>query len=255
MLRVIILEDEAPLAKGLGVNLKKLRPDIEILAVASDVTQAVDALRTYPDIDLVFADIRLGDGYSFDVFDAVETNAMIVFTTAYDEYALKAFDYECIDYLLKPYALKDIEDALNKYERRLPSTHVPDSRRVAARLFAGDAAYRARLELERIDSSVVVETADICYVKYDFGNVKVFCRDGRSGTTAHSLTRLAVELDPSVFLKVSRTHIVNMGEVAMIKPTLRRNKTLVLKKPYEDVEISVTAEMLRELRQKLELLK
>lgn len=252
-MKVVIIEDEVPLAEGLASSLRKLRPDIDIVSIASNVQQAVKAVGDFPDIDIIFADIRLGDGYSFDVFDAVETTAMIVFTTAYDEYALKAFDYECIDYLLKPYDLKDIKDALDRYERRMPTTQVPDSRRVAEQLFSGDVAFRSRLELDRVDSTIVVESKDICYVKYDFGNVKVFCRDGVSAITPLSLTRLAAELDPAVFVKVSRTHIVNMGEIAIIKPTLRRNKTLVLKKPYEDVEITVTAEVLRELRRKMEL--
>ena len=174
-------------------------------------------------------------------------------TTAYDEYALKAFDYDCIDYLLKPYDLKDLEDALGRYEKRMPSTHVDDSRRVASRLFAGHKTFRSRLELNRIDSTIIVDTQDICYVEYDLGNVKVFCRNGMYGTTPLSLTRLAAELDPSRFIKVSRTHIVNLEEILMIKPTLRRNKTLVLKEPYENVNITVTSEMIRELRQRMDV--
>ena len=71
MLRVIIIEDEAPLAAGLASSLRKLRPDIQIEATAAGVQEAVDAIRRHPDIDLVFADICLGDGYSFDVFDQV----------------------------------------------------------------------------------------------------------------------------------------------------------------------------------------
>lgn len=174
-------------------------------------------------------------------------------TTAYDEYALKAFDYDCIDYLLKPYDLQDIEDALGGYEKRMPSTHVDDFRRVASRLFAGHKTFRSRLELNRIDSTIIVDTQDICYVEYDLGNVKVFCRNGMYGTTPLSLTRLAAELDPSRFIKVSRTHIVNLAEVMMIKPTLRRSKTLVLKEPYGNVHITVTSEMIRELRQRMDL--
>lgn len=253
MLKVIIIEDETPLAEGLAASLRKLRPDLEVVATAADVQEAVEAIDRHPEIDLIFADIRLGDGYSFDVFDKVQTGAMIVFTTAYDEYALKAFDYDCIDYLLKPIDLKDLEDALKRYEKRAPSTHVADSRRVAAQLFSGEKAFRSRLKLDRVDSTVIIDTQDICYVEYDLGNVKVFCRNGMSGTTALSLTKLAAELDPARFIKVSRTHIVNLEEVLMIKPTLRRNKTLVLKEPYGNVSITVTSEMIRELKQRMDL--
>ena len=253
MLRVIIIEDEAPLAAGLAASLRKLRPDIQIVATAADVQQAVDAIQGHLDIDLVFADIRLGDGYSFDVFDKVRTDAMIVFTTAYDEYALKAFDYDCIDYLLKPYDFKDLEDALGRYEKRMPSTHVDDSRRIASQLFSGNKAFRSRLKLDRVDSTIIIATQDICYVEYDLGNVKVFCRNGLYGTTPLSLTKLAEELDPAIFLKVSRTHIVNLGEIMMIKPTLRRSKTLSLKEPYDNVNITVTSEMIREVKLRMKL--
>lgn len=253
MLKVIIIEDETPLAEGLAASLRKLRPDLEIAATAADVQESVDAIKRHPDIDLVFADIRLGDGYSFEVFDKVQTNAMIVFTTAYDEYALKAFDYDCIDYLLKPIDPKDLEDALERYEKRAPVTHVADSRRIASRLYSGDKAFRSRLKLDRVDSTVIVDTRDICYVEYDLGNVKVFCRNGMYGTTTLSLTKLAAELDPAQFIKISRTYIINLEEVLMIKPTLRRSKTLVLKEPYGDVSITVTSEMIRELKQRMDL--
>ena len=253
MLKVIIIEDETPLAEGLAASLRKLRPDLEIAATAADVQESVDAIKRHPDIDLVFADIRLGDGYSFEVFDKVQTNAMIVFTTAYDEYALKAFDYDCIDYLLKPIDPKDLEDALERYEKRAPVTHVADSRRIASRLHSGDQSFRSRLKLDRVDSTVIVDTRDICYVEYDLGNVKVFCRNGMYGTTTLSLTKLAAELDPAQFIKISRTYIINLEEVLMIKPTLRRSKTLVLKEPYGDVSITVTSEMIRELKQRMDL--
>ena len=253
MLKVIIIEDETPLAEGLAASLRKLRPDLEIAATAADVQESVDAIKRHPDIDLVFADIRLGDGYSFEVFDKVQTNAMIVFTTASDEYALKAFDYDCIDYLLKPIDPKDLEDALERYEKRAPVTHVADSRRIASRLYSGDKAFRSRLKLDRVDSTVIVDTRDICYVEYDLGNVKVFCRNGMYGTTTLSLTKLAAELDPAQFIKISRTYIINLEEVLMIKPTLRRSKTLVLKEPYGDVSITVTSEMIRELKQRMDL--
>ena len=90
-------------------------------------------------------------------------------------------------------------------------------------------------------------------MEYDLGNVKVFCRNRIYGTTPLSLTKLAAELDPAQFIKVSRTHIVNLAEVMMIKPTLRRNKTLVLKEPYENVNITVTSEMIQELKQRMDL--
>lgn len=252
-MKVIIIEDEITLATGLAATLKQLRPGIEISAIAPDTVSAIEAVRSNQDAELIFADIRLEDGYSFDVFDTVETDAMIIFTTAYDEYALRAFDYECIDYILKPYRKDDLEDALRRYERRQIHTGVEDSRRVSEGLQNASSPFRNRIELDRIDSTIIVDTTDICYAEYDLGSVHVYCKDKGSGTTTLSLTNLAAELDPDVFMKISRVHIVNVNEVASILPTLRRNKILTLRAPYENVRLELTAEMLRELKKKMNL--
>lgn len=129
---------------------------------------------------------------------------MIVFTTAYDEYALKAFDYECIDYILKPYDIKDIEDALTRYERRTAWTGIEESRMISDMLSCKRISYRERIELFRSDSTIIVDVDDICYIEYDFGIVKVFCRDRTSAMTNLTVSRLASELDPNCFIQVSR---------------------------------------------------
>lgn len=157
-MKVIIIEDEVSLASGLAICLKKLRPEIEILAVAPDTVSAAKAIAGNPDVDIIFADIRLEDGYSFSVFDKVDTSAMIVFTTAYDEYAVKSFDYECIDYLLKPYDSKDLEDALSKYERRASRYGIKETGMISERLSMDGCRYRKRLEILRADSSIIVNT-------------------------------------------------------------------------------------------------
>lgn len=252
-MKAIIIEDEATLASGLATSLKQLRPEIEISAIAPDTVSAIESVRSNPDVDLIFADIRLGDGYSFDVFDAVDTEAMIIFTTAYDEYALKAFDYECIDYLLKPYSKDDLEDALRRYEKRMTRTGAADAKRVAERLQDSNSAYRSKIELDRVDSTVIVDVDDICFAEYDLGSVHIHCRNKVNGTTTLSLSSLAAELDPSIFMKVSRVHIVNVNEIASILPTLRRNKILTLKEPYSAARLEVTAEMLRELKKRMSL--
>lgn len=252
-MRVIIIEDEPTLASVLASILRQVRPDVEIKAVVPDTVSAIDAIRSNPDINLIFADIRLEDGYSFDVFDAVDTDAMIIFTTAYDEYALKAFDYDCIDYILKPYRKEDLEDALRRFEKRMPHTGVADSRRIADHALGRGKEFRSRIMLDRVSSTLIVDVNDICYAEYDLGSVHVYCRNKVSGTTNLSLTNLAAELDPDIFMKVSRVHIVNVKEVAAIQPTLRRSKIISLRSPYEDARVEVTAEMLRELKRKMDL--
>lgn len=250
-MKALIIEDEAPLAERLRALLTSLRPDWEILGPAADTRSATSEIRSHPDLDLIFADIRLEDGYSFEVFDAVSTDALIVFTTAYDEYALRAFDYNCIDYLLKPFGKQDLQDALDKIERRAVRTDVKQARAAAAQIGSGRPLYRKRLEMNRGDSTVIIEVDDLVYAEYDLGMVRLWCRDGASGVAGHSLTALQEELDPDVFMRVSRNELVRFSEVGRIRATLGRNKILNLKPPFDQKEIIITAPVVRALRERL----
>lgn len=250
-MKVLIIEDEAPLAERLRALLAGLRPDWEILGPAANTRSAAAAIRSNPDLDLIFADIRLEDGYSFEVFDTVSTDALIVFTTAYDEYALRAFDYNCIDYLLKPFGKQDLQDALDKIERRAVRTDVLQARAASALISSGQPLYRKRLEMNRGDSTVIIEVDDLVYAEYDLGMVRLWCRDGASGVAGHSLTALQEELDPDVFMRVSRNELVRLSEVGRIRATLGRNKILNLKPPFDQKEIIITAPVVKALRERL----
>ena len=118
-MKVWIIEDEKALSTALSQQLIRLRPDITIEGISTNIEDSIDAIRAYRDIDIIFADIKIDDGDSFSVFDEVETDAMVVFTTAYDEYALRAFDYNCADYLLKPISDEALEKTLEKCEKHL----------------------------------------------------------------------------------------------------------------------------------------
>lgn len=250
-MKVLIIEDEKPLAQGLQSILENCGREIEVTGIAANISDAVKLINSCPNLELIFADIRLEDGYSFDVFSKIITNALIVFTTAYEEYALKAFDYDCIDYVMKPYDRTDIESALDKYERRILHTGIEDARRAMSNLNGSQVQYRQRIELNRAESTRIIETNDICYIEYELGNTRVFCKDGFSGYMDRSLSRLYEELDPDVFFKVSRKHIVNMSQVDRICPTLKRNKLIQLKAPYQNVQIEAVMESIKALKSKL----
>lgn len=247
-MKVLIIEDEMALSSALARSLVKLRPDIEIAGISDMVDDSIELIRKNPDLDVIFADIRLSDGYCFDIFDNAETEAMIVFTTAYDEYVLKAFEYDCIDYLMKPYGRHDLEDALRKAEKRLLRTHLAEARAVSGAMFANAAQYRRKMELQRHDSIILVDVTEICYIHYDLGAVRVYCSNNQNGFVDISLTKLIQELDPGIFFRASRQHIVNVHSVRKIRPTLGRNKLVGLKPPYENVTIEVTNETAKAVR-------
>ena len=117
MMKALIIEDETAAARNLAAILRQTAPDVEIVATLESVAESIDWLRTNPQPDLLFMDIHLADGDSFRIFDAVEITAPVIFTTAYDQYALEAFKVNSIDYLLKPINEADVRRALTKLER------------------------------------------------------------------------------------------------------------------------------------------
>ena len=114
-MKIIIIEDEKLTAKDLAKTIKGIDSDIEIIALLHSVEEAVDFLMTKPTLDLIFSDIELGDGLSFEIFEKVNNSTPIIFCTAYNEYALQAFKTVGIDYLLKPFSKNTVEKALEKY--------------------------------------------------------------------------------------------------------------------------------------------
>ena len=116
-MKTLIIEDETAAARNLEAILADIEPDAEVLGVLESVSESVEWLRTHPSPDLLFMDIHLADGDSFRIFEAVEVTAPVVFTTAYDRYALEAFKVNSIDYLLKPLNERDVRRALDKLRR------------------------------------------------------------------------------------------------------------------------------------------
>ena len=116
-MKVIIIEDEWLVAEDLSASLIQVRPDAEIVRILGSVKEAVDYFIDKPEVDLIFSDIQLGDGLSFEISAQVEINAPVIFCTAFDEYAIEAFKTNGIDYILKPFTIHALEGALTKYEK------------------------------------------------------------------------------------------------------------------------------------------
>ena len=116
-MRVVIIEDETAAAQNLTVALRKVCPNVEILATIDTVVDSIDFFSTEQQIDLVFMDIHLADGASFRIFDKATIDTPIIFTTAYDQYAIEAFKVNSIDYLLKPINERDLTRAIEKWQR------------------------------------------------------------------------------------------------------------------------------------------
>ena len=250
-MKVWIIEDEKALSTALSQQLIRLRPDIIIEGISTNIEDSIDAIRAYRDIDIIFADIKIDDGDSFSVFDEVETDAMVVFTTAYDEYALKAFDYNCADYLLKPISDEALERALERCEKHLSRISGEQIRTMSEDIARKGVKYRKRLFLDYGTGTLICPVTRLAYILTENGYTRVFLDDGTFGSTDQSLNDFVDSLDPTLFCRVSRQAIINIDYAEIITPGPSRDFTVHLRAPFKDTAFIMTPEKTKLLRQLL----
>ena len=242
-MKVLVFEDENALALKLCDILNKVRPGIEIMGIAPSVEAAKAMLETYDNIDVIFSDIRLEDGLSFSIFDGVDINAMVVFTTAFDEYALMAFDYNCVDYLLKPISVESVAKALDKYDRIKFGQSGVDISRAVMEYCTHSVKYRNGICMEINDSIHLCDINDVAYIEADNGGIRVHLKDGKWGSVDYSLTSIEKTLSPQIFIRVNRQMLVNVNSINKITRRIDRNYDVTLKPPYESLSIKITPEI------------
>ncbi len=247
-MKALIIEDEALSAQSLEAKLKKLRPGIDVLGSTSSINESVDFLNEHPDVDIIFSDIRIDDGLSFAIFDRVQTNAMVVFVTGFDEYAIKAFDYNCADYLLKPVSDEDLEDAIKRCEERSAHMTPQGLKAMSEDILKRKVDYRKRVLLEQGTRTLVAPIEDICFIVAELGGTKVFLKDNTYGYIGVSLTQLLNELDPARFFRVNRQYIVALDAIEAFDSTIsQRECILILRRPYNKVGIKIPVAKKKEL--------
>ncbi len=252
-MKVWIIEDEKTLAQTLSIQLRLLRPDIDIIGTSCNIDNSIAAVRRYQDLDIIFADIKIDDGVSFSVFDKVETSAMVVFTTAYDEYALKAFEYNCADYLLKPIVLEELERALVKCESRQERLDSSLLKAMSSELVRGGIKYRKRLLLNTMgNGTLICPVQNLVYVFTEQGYTRAYMDDCSFATTDMPLKDLMNSLDPSRFFRLNRQAILNIEYIERIVSGPRRDFTVFLRSPFDKVSFKMAPERTKELRSLLE---
>ena len=204
-IKYVIVEDEALAAERLQAMIQERQADWELKDIIPSVRLAVSKLPTLKP-DLIFLDVHLSDGNSFAVFDQIEPKASIIFTTAYDKYALKAFSLNSIDYLLKPVSSSDLNRAINKFnERSLHTGHEPDWKSI---LQDFKPHYKDRFMVstgERIKSLPIDQ---ICFFHAQGKHTFITDRAGVEYLIDYTITRLGEVLDPKKFFQINRQYIV-----------------------------------------------
>lgn len=218
-MKILIVEDEKPAAERLERMVIKCKPDAEIAGKTDSITTTVKWLENNECPDLILLDIQLADGLSFTIFERIKIPCPVIFTTAYDEYTLKAFELNSIDYLLKPIDKEKLKISLEKFDH-LKSYFAQEKydetfKSFIHQLKTGN-AYKNRFLIHKTDSLLVINTEDIaCFITED-KYVLVVTNDNKKNIVPFTLDTLEKQLDPKQFFRISRQAIISMKAIKKI---------------------------------------
>jgi two-component system LytT family response regulator len=219
-MKIVIIEDEAPAVKRLVSLLKKIDPEIEILSIIESVKGAVKWLRENKKPDLAFVDVQLSDGTCFDILEETDPGCPIIFVTAYDEYALKAFKLNSIDYLLKPVDSKELEQSLIKFktlsQHALHSGSIIELEKLLKDFRSGIREYKTRFLVKIGEAYNTVLCADIAYFFIEDQLVHIITHEGKRHIIDNSLDDLEQLLDPHLFNRINRQMIISASAIKSI---------------------------------------
>jgi len=217
-MKVLIIEDEKPAAKRLTKMVKQYRADCEILEVLDSVEGAVEWLETYKRPDLIFMDVQLADGISFEIFGQTEVTSPIVFTTAYDEYALRAFKVNSLDYLLKPIDPEELEKALCQYDKYHQNKNKTVDNSAIEQLLSTltKKEYKERFLVKIGQQLTYLRVVDIAYFYSDEGLIFACQQNGKRHNLDYTLDQLADVINPADFFRINRKIITNLKSIKKI---------------------------------------
>jgi len=238
-MRIVIVEDERPALAKLRAAIREAAPDAQIVAELSGVADTLQWLADHPAPDLMFLDIQLSDGLSFDILRRWPGGCPVIFATAYDEYLLEAFESNGIDYLLKPIRQERLAAAIDKY-RRLRSHFADAQAALLASLAAGQTPRRRVLVRKGLDF-VPVKTEEIAYVFTHDKLVFLVTAAGIRFVLDRTLAELESQLDPARFFRANRAWLVHIDAVSRCRPW-GKGKLLLNLRPAVDSEVVVSQE-------------
>ncbi len=215
MLNVLIIEDEEPAAKRLQKMLKEIEPDAVVLENIVSVSSAIKWFRNNAAPNLVFSDIQLSDGLSFEIFKAVEVTSPIIFTTAYDQYAIEAFKVNSIDFLLKPIKKDELENAVIKFKKVTSASPVPaiDINKILQSFNPSGVEYKKRFVVRYGEHIKTINIEEVVYF-YTEDKVNFLCtKDGRRFVIDLNLDTLESTLDPKTFFRINRQYIIGIHSI------------------------------------------
>ncbi len=218
-MRVVIVEDELAASDNLAYLLHSIDDSIEILKVLDSVAASVDYFTKPNNAELVFMDIHLADGISFEIFDRAKISIPVIFTTAYDQYALKAFKVNSIDYLLKPIDQEELGEALEQFTLQSKDRSISEHQMngLLDLIKVGKPTYKSTFLVSQRDQLVPLKIENIAYFRIESGIVWATTLNNMSYSIDSKLEEIEEEIDPSLFYRANRQFIIKKDVIAKIK--------------------------------------
>lgn len=213
-MKAIIIEDEKLSAEHLQLLLKRIDKSIQIIGIYDSVKSVITAFENGAKADLLFVDIHLADGLSFDIFSKIYIDTPVIFTTAYDEYAIKAFKVNSLDYLLKPIGINDLKTALDKF-KSLNGRHalMPDISKMYQSL---SKQHKNRFMVKMGENIVSIKTEDIHHFIAEDGTVLLATKNEKRYSIDYTLDQLEELIDPKCFFRINRKVLIHINAIQKI---------------------------------------
>lgn len=255
MIKTLIIEDEPLVAKDLKNQLMKMREEIQIIDILGSTAEAVEWFANNPQPDLVFMDIQLSDGVSFDILKQVKITSPIIFTTAYDQYAIQAFKHNSIDYLLKPIDSKELQHALEQYDIYKSSEDSGITQKIQGLLAnlsqAPSGNYKERFMVQTRNTLMPVPVNDIAYFSKE-ELIYIYTKENnRYLSENHSMEEIESFCDPKQFYRANRQVIINVDMIERVKSSYNGKLLAVLKSPFT-MEIDISREKASDFKEWLD---
>lgn len=252
-MKVLIIEDEPHNAQILGEIIVQLKPGSVILDVLESIKQSVQYLSDQNNKpDIIFADIQLADGLSFEIFSTINVRCPIVFCTAYDQYMLQAFKTNGIEYILKPVKEEDIKAAFIKYDTLKESLKVePDAMDRAVQSHRSKVTYKTSILVHYKESLIPVSVFDIAIFFVDFEVLYIQTFDNRRYAVFKSMSEMESQIDSSLFFRINRQVLLNRNAIKEVQPYFNR-KVIVKTDVQVKVQLIVSRLKVVEFRQWME---
>lgn len=219
MIRTLIIEDEPHAQRELKRLLEDSTESFDIVGYADSVDEGIQLIEAHPEVDLIFMDIQLSDGLSFDIFGEIEVNTPVIFTTAFDEYAIRAFKVNSVDYLLKPVEPEQLELAISKFKKNsMPQMPVSELMKAFNAISTASAKeFRTRWAIRVGDKIKTFVAEDIAYFYADDDSLYLVPNHGTAVIMDGTLSELTPQLDPKRFFQINRKIVVAYPSIQKVE--------------------------------------